>query len=66
MFFRVLQNELDVLFAVNPIDFAIFTLEKGGNRCFLAFYKMIQARFLPSYPVILPVLASKKEKIIDY
>jgi hypothetical protein len=55
-----------VLFAVNPIDFAIFTLEKGGNRCFLAFYKMIQARFLPSYPVILPVLASKKEKIIDY
>ena len=43
-----------------------FCARKRGNQCFLMFYKMIQAWFLPSCPENLPILASKKEKIIDY
>jgi hypothetical protein len=43
-----------------------FCARKRGNQCFLTFYKMIQAWFLPSCPENLPILASKKEKIIDY
>ena len=64
--YRVFRGKCKcVVSAVNPIGFTIFTLEKGVNQCFLAFYKMIQACFFPACPEYLTVLATKKEKIID-
>jgi hypothetical protein len=64
--FKVLQNESGVVSAVNFVVFTGFTLEKRATQCFIVFCKMIQAYFSPSFPVIIPVLASEKEKIIDY
>jgi hypothetical protein len=40
-----------------------FCARKRGNQCFLTFYKMIQAWFLPSCPENLPILASKRKKM---
>jgi len=66
LFFRFLQNKSSVFSPILSDNFAGFSLEKGANQCFLAFCKTKQACFLPSCSEILPILASKKEEIIDY
>jgi len=43
-----------------------FYARQSGNNCLLKFCKTKQAWFSPLYPVILPILASEKEQIVDY
>jgi hypothetical protein len=65
--YRVFRGKCKcVVFAINFIDFAIFTLVKRANQYVLTFYKTSQACFFMSCLGILPVLASEKENIIDY